>query len=262
MGPMHRKASLQEYHDLPWQLGYKHEYYGGKIHVSVSHAAVVTLRLPLQPRTPVIGARPLRSDDLDALLALYWLSLRQVPEFIEYPAAAYRKTVRQAVAGYLEKVEQPWFSAARVMAERRVLTAAAFLVPTRLGPILQPIFVRPNRWRRGLGSQVLHHVENRLLEMGATHLYSNCHLANASSLAWHHRYGFEELPDVSVAAFRLRYFSHELERRRRLRQITDAEAAVLEQERARWQAEHDRLEKIQEADFRAAHPGMALWRGD
>jgi len=256
-GPIHRKASIEEYHDLPWQLGYKHEYYGEKMHVSVNHSAVVTLRLTLR-RHPCVDSsiRPLRLTDARKLFALYRQSLNNVPEYIEWSARDFLKRARKAVRQHLKRSQQPWYSAARLAHNGRRVVAAAFIADTRVGPILQPIFVRPSHVRQGLGTLLMNHVENRLLEMGATHLYSNCHLANGPSLDWHHRYGFVELPDLWVASHRFHYYRHELERRSRLGQITEEEVTEFARRMEALDAECKHLEALQKLDYEAAHPVM------
>jgi GNAT superfamily N-acetyltransferase len=256
---LRRKMSLKEYHDFPWRIGCKHEYYGGKIHVRPSNTMIVTLRHTLRARTPNITShhiRPVEEKDARGLIALYRLAFRDAPEFAGWPLRIFSKTARENVQTFLVDDKQPWFSAAHLMKERNRILAAAFILETRIGPIVQPLFVRPSHQRQGLATTLMHHVENRLLQPGAEHLYSHCHLANQPSLAWHYRYGFEELPDEWIAAHRYRYYAHELQRRQRLREISEQEAQELKRQKKLWKAEWARLEAIAKQDFWAAHPLM------
>jgi GNAT superfamily N-acetyltransferase len=260
MSSVHLKMTLQRFHDFPWQLGYKHEYFGGMIHVTPATSALVTLRLKVRACTPPelpYAVRPVEAMDQRGLIALYRLAFRNSPEYADWPVKYFREQTRKNVEVHLT-TNQAWFCATRVVCEKSRFLAAIFIEATALGPIVQPIIVRPSHQRQGLGTVLLQHAEHHLRELGASHLYSHCHLANPRSLAWHLRQGFKELPDVWVAAHRYRFYLHELERRRRLREGSEADWQTLREQRDWWKKEWARLEAIEKKDYMRAHPVMQL----
>jgi len=254
--PIHQTMSLEEFHDFPRRLGWKHEYYGGKIHVTPAETAVVTLRLTLAPR-PADAADPVRtvtSDDCAKLIALFELAFCNAVEYAELTAAGFRAQAEKSMCAFLAAAEQPWLAASCLWKEDHRCLGAAFIKPYRHGPILEPLMVRTSHQRRGLATRLMNHVVNKLLQMGATHLYSHCHLSNAGSLAWHERFGFEVLPDEWIASHRAFYYREELKRRERLKDLTDEHRAELKRQANIWEAERQRLEDLSRTDFAAAHP--------
>jgi hypothetical protein len=70
-------------------------------------------------------------------------------------------------------------------------------IERRLGrPHMTWIFVGPWQAGRGVGTALLAHASQGLLELGYTELISSFLLGNTSSMLWHWRNGFVLLPDV------------------------------------------------------------------
>ena len=243
MKSVHRKMSWEEFEDHPWQLGWKHEYYGGRLHATPSKTAIINLALPLSPRPESDQARiePVQPGDRPALIALYRLAFRDAPEFADLDRRSFFDLATKNVDRFLSQSDQPWIKAASVLRQGKRLLAAAFIVPDGIHPLLQPLFVRPAYHRQGCATVLMNHVVNRLIFLGATTLLSQCHLANRVSEAWHRRFGFEEIPDEWVAAHRARFYQHELERRDRLGQWVDGEREGWAQQTIFWNKEWKRL---------------------
>ena len=106
MYSIHKKMTVQAYHDYPWRLGCKHEYFGGMIHVTPSATALVTMRLTLREHTAPSSAgrfRQVEARDKRGLIALYRLVFRTAPEYADWPLATFRERARMNVEAHWRK---------------------------------------------------------------------------------------------------------------------------------------------------------------
>src|SRR5438874_11703481 len=103
--PLHRRMSFADFERIPRQPGWKHEYYGGKAHITPSHT-MVSFLLDLTPRQPVDhpGIRPVTEADADALLQPFLDAFRQTPEYVEYSAEVFKKSAVKYIAGFFGNV--------------------------------------------------------------------------------------------------------------------------------------------------------------
>jgi hypothetical protein len=97
-------------------------------------------------------------------------------------------------------------------------------------------------------------VVNELVKSGENGLLSYVLLANGPSLAWHHRFGFREVPDLWVASARSRFYHGELDRLGQGHVPTKKEWEEFRRLANYWEAEVKRLEELAKRDFWAAHP--------
>lgn len=248
MKSIHQEMSFVEFENQPWRLGWKHEYYDGKMHLTPSPTAVVYFRLGLKPRpqAPDGTVRPIRPGDVEALIALYREAFVDAPEFADWDEEEYARRTAENVRAFVDDSAEPWRHVSCLLEEAGQALAAAFIVDEGRGPVLQPVFVKPTLHRRSLASKVMDAVVNGLHAAGVTTLLSYCHLANAVSDAWHRRYGFEEIPDEWSAAHRARYFAHELDRRDRLGQWTGGEREEWRTLADYWMLEWTRLRALKQ----------------
>jgi hypothetical protein len=100
---------------------------------------------------------------------------------------------------------------------------------------------------------------NELHELGEKTLTSKYHIGNEQSLAWHLRFGFVEEPDLRRARLYLQQAEVELWRRGKIGSLTAEEHSKLTADVARWKAEVEKLERIEDQlGFEAVHP-MTRW---
>lgn len=211
---LHKKMTWEEFEDFPRRIGWKHEYYDGSIHLSPSKTAIASLRLTTSPLSMPIspGLRPVLREDEPALVALFEHCFRNAVEYAGWPARAFHEESRENVHDFFEETDRAYPGASLLLEDEGQLIAAGLIRQIRRGPILQPIFVASNRQRQGIGSGMLRTVVHRLHELGETALFSRCHLGNPSSMAWHLKNGFQELPSLFVAQHRAYFYSAEAER--------------------------------------------------
>jgi GNAT superfamily N-acetyltransferase len=248
--------SFASFERLPYRLGWKHEYYGGKAHITPSYLTVQFL-LELTPRQGIDrrGIRPVTPQDAEALVEPFLAAFALAPEYADYPAARFRQTAAEYLAGFFGDVRGRWSPASVVAQVGRRMVGAALAKSRPQDPLLDCIFVRPEYARHGWATALTDRVVQGLRAQGETQLRSYVLLANAPSLAWHQGYGFRELPDLWVASHRARVYSYELERHRQRRDLADTDLAALEALVARCWDEVRRLEELKKKKgFEAAFP--------
>jgi hypothetical protein len=100
---------------------------------------------------------------------------------------------------------------------------------------------------------------NKLHELGEKTLTSKYHIGNEQSMGWHQRFGFVEEPDLSRARLYMKQSRTELWRREKIGPLTVEERAKLTADVMRWEAEVEKLKRIEDAQgFGAVNP-MTRW---
>jgi GNAT superfamily N-acetyltransferase len=246
--------SFATFERLPRRLGWKHEYYGGKTHITPSKT-LVNLVLDLTPRAtvPRTGIRPVTLADQAALEAPFLAAFAAAPEFADYPPDRFRKTAAEYLRGFFGTVRGAWSPVSVVAHVGGRIVGAALVKQRPAGALLDCLFVRPSHARRGWATALVSHGVEGLSRLGETQLRSCVLLANEPSLAWHLQFGFQELPDLWVASSRLNYYHYELDRHRRLGDLSDPELQQLEAQASHWWDEVRRLREVERKDFGAAH---------
>lgn len=259
--------TVDEYHLLPFEPGWKCEYWDGKAHYSPRYHAVVT--------TVAVTARDVSTDyllrqpaesDIEALTPVYIAAFRETIEYFghsqEQIAEAARRDLRNYFAG---EHGQPTSASCVAVAPgpspgEETFTGAAMVTSMENGPLLYLLFVAPQWQRRGLATALVSAAINELHELGEKTLTSRYHIGNEQSMAWHQRFGFVEEPDLRRARLYLQQARVELWRREKIGRLTAEERAKLTVDVARWEDEVKKLEHIEgQQGFEAVHP-MARWR--
>lgn len=261
--PLHQEASPDDRDRFPHRLGWKNEYYGGKVHITPAHTAIVSMRLELarqeEDADRAAFLRPVHNEDEIPLIRLFQAAFRLSVEYADYSHRALRKEAARSIHGFFGQDRAGWPSASRVAVVEGRILAAAMVAAGSKNPILQPLFVHPRHQHQGWATALMKAVVNRLLDLGGVRLYSRCHLGNAPSLQWHAKFGFEELPDVWVAAHRARHYHCEMQRHERLGDLECEELNRLRQEEQWWWDEWRRLIALEKEDYAAVHPMMRDW---
>ncbi len=241
---------------VPWRAGWKREYFGGRAHVRPSWTTCVfELDLTSRAETPRIAIRPATPQDRPALLDAFLDAFRFGTDYCDYPMAGYRQAAAKYYDAFFGGERGAWSAPASCLAVEGDRVVAAALVKERAsGPLLDCVYARPERLRKGLATAVAAFAVNRLVEAGHGKLKSCAQLANAASIAWHTRFGFVELSNWMTP--QSRYFNalRELERRREWKLIAPGQEAVALREIEVLEREYERIESLKEADFRAVMP--------
>ena len=100
----HLPMRFEDWELLPYQPGWKYEYWGGCAHITPSHQTAVTV-VPVTPRpvTASYAIRPVRPDDDSALLAVYLAAFAENQAFCDYTDErmydAARRDLRESFTG-------------------------------------------------------------------------------------------------------------------------------------------------------------------
>ncbi len=252
--------TVEEYHKQPIRPGWKCEYYGGQMWLQPRHSvAVVRCETAARPVTVADGfhLRPAVPEDAAALIPAFYDAFCDSVDYWGYSQAAVRKSAQDSIASCFagkRGVFHPT-SFLAVAPTGRSVAGAAMVVTDVDGPNLDLLFVRPRWQRHGLAMALVQSAVNVLHELGEPTLDSGYVVANAESAAWHTRFGFRELPDLTRAkeeAFCARW---ELRRRTEAGELDTAGCRELAARAAHWKREVATLEAIAQRDgFEAVSP--------
>jgi GNAT superfamily N-acetyltransferase len=235
-----------EFDLLPQEIGWKYEYADG--HASIRPRALAArLRVPITRhivRDTGCLFRPITEDDTPGLVRAFTDGFRDTVEYCDCTGAQVRQAGVDAIRTFFAGRRGTFHPASRlaVLENRRYLIAgAALIVQKDDGPFLDILFIR-RRWQRyGLGTALVSAVMNELADLGEQTLGSAYNVANAPSIAWHRKLGFEEVPDLFLARARGAAARHELQRRERIGGLTEQEQQALEAEVTHWDRLGSRL---------------------
>jgi RimJ/RimL family protein N-acetyltransferase len=258
--------TVEEYHLLPFEPGWKCEYWNGKAHYEPRYHAVVTT-LAVAPRdvnADHLLRQPAESD-IDALTPVYVAAFGKTIEYFGYSREQIAGAARRDLTYYFSGEHgQPTSASCLAIVsganpDEEILAGAAMVTSTANGPLLYLLFVAPQWHRRGLATAMVSAAINELHELGEKRLTSKYHIGNEQSMGWHQRFGFVEEPDLRRARLYMQQARTELWRREKIGRLTAEELAKLTADVTRWEAEVEKLERVEEEQgFAAVHP-MSRW---
>lgn len=263
--------TVDEYHLLPFEPGWKCEYWNGKAHYSPRYHAVVTsvVVAPRDVNADCLLRQPAESD-IEALTPVYVAAFGETIEYFGYSREQIAEAARRDLIHYFAGEHgQPTSASCLAMAsgantggpkpDEENLAGVAMVTSTANGPLLYLLFVAPQWHRRGLATAMVSTAINELHELGEKALTSKYHIGNEQSMIWHQRFGFVEELDLRRARLYMQQARTELWRREKIGPLTAEERAKLTADVTRWEAEVQKLERIEdEQGFGAVHP-MTRW---
>jgi RimJ/RimL family protein N-acetyltransferase len=257
--------TVDEYLLLPFEPGWKCEYWDGKAHYSPRYHAVVTTAAiaPRDVNTDCLLRQPAESD-IESLMPVYAAAFRETIEYFGYSQGQIAEAARRDLTNYFTGEHgRPTSASCLAIApttygpdsDEEAFAGAAMVTLTKNGPLLYLLFVAPEWQRRGLATAMVSAAVNELHELGEKTLTSKYHIGNEQSMTWHQRFGFVEEPDLRRARLYLQQAKVELWRREKIGRLAAEERAELTAGVARWEAEVERLELIEDQQgFDAVHP--------
>lgn len=112
--------------------------------------------------------------------------------------------------------------------KKETIIGAALVVETKSGKaLLDMLFVIPEWQRKGIATTLVSSAINELYQNKVKTLISRHHAGNEQSKAWHKKFGFVELPDLSIAKLYYHQASNELWRREKLGDLNKSEREQL-----------------------------------
>ncbi len=231
---------VDEYHTMPWQLGWKHEYWEGAARLSPSHTAIATASVPVAPRlvAPPCLLRPVTVADIPLLLPAYIAAFADTIDYCDYTSEQIAKAAAENLQSYFAgKRGAP-------LAVSQIALAPDQAKPTAIGvanvvekqngdAFLDLLFVAPGWQGRGVATAMVGTVLNELHTLQKSTLKSRYMLGNEASRAWHQCFGFTEEVDLFLLRHYYYHALHEWERHEILGDLDEAQLAKLAEERDR-----------------------------
>lgn len=236
----------EDFDRLPFDLGWKHEYFDGHLHRSPRHVtAIAKLHLNPRPVASALRIRPVTAADRDPLIAGYVDAFSDTIHFCDYSPERIAQAAHQDIDHYFSGRGGRPLPASRVAVTEcgECLTGAALITEDQLdSALLRLLFVVPAGQRQGVATAMVSNAINELYASGTRLLRSQYHPGNESSRRWHRTLGFVDEPDVLLLQLYFRHADHELWRRERLGDLGEDERTRLRVERDRWKRRLDALE--------------------
>ncbi len=242
--------SSDEFHIMPWQLGWKHEYWDGAARISPSHMAIATVKVAVAPRLvePACLLRPVTEEDIPLLLPAYIAAFADTIDYCDY--------THEQIVEAAERNLQSYFAGKRgtPLALSQIALAPDQAEPTAIGianvvekengdALLDLLFVAPGWQGKGVAAAMVGTILNELHTLQKPTLTSRYMLGNAASRAWHQRFGFVEEVDLFLTRHYYYHALHEWERHEALDDLDEAALATLAAQRDRWAQLLDEVEE-------------------
>ncbi len=264
----HIPMSYEAWTLLPYQPGWKCEYWDGCAHITPNHQVVVTqVAVTPRPVTTTCTLRPVLASDEARLLEVYMAAFEENQAFCDNTETQFREAARKDLHESFHGRRGSLLPASRVAlgthdsGEATALIGAALLSrDAGYGPILDLVFVSPLWHHRGVATALVSEANNALAQDGETTLTSCYQLANVTSQQWHQGFGFEELPDLRYAQAYRRRAQQDLFRCEQADNTASQTHARLAADVAHWSKLVEILERIEdEQGFWAVYPRIPHW---
>jgi L-amino acid N-acyltransferase YncA len=253
MRSRHIQMSREEFELLPFELGWKQEYWDGVAHFT-PRLCVVHASIPAQPRMPKtsIVMRPVQESDEPELVRCFQEAFADTFEYCDEQPDRIEAAARQCVRHYFKGLFHRCLAASRValappggVLPDGIIGAALVISQTKARDwaLLDMIFVAPAWHRHGIAAALTSAALTELHASGWRTLVSRYQMGNEASRAWHRRFGFVEEPDLQLARLQLRAVEQELWRRKKLGDLTREGEQRLSDERDCWSRDVERLER-------------------
>ncbi len=264
MRSLHIPMTFEEWERMPWRFGWKHEYWDGQAHLTPRwdhvHVFVGIRPQPLLVAPLSSSPRPVEPNDERGLVQAFIEAFEDGVEFCDWPAEKVYEHAHRNITDYFAgRRGKPLLKVSRLaLDEGDHIVGAALLGEREAGPTLDLLMVRPDFRRRGTANALVGATVEELYAQGAAVLRSAYCVANVESGLWHRAFGFEEVPDLSLARLRRAFYAHEASRHEGL------ETAQARLEHARlvflrnlWSRRAEELEDVAEREgFEAVMPAL------
>ena len=247
--------TLDEFHRMPWRLGWKHEYWDGQAQLSPQHISVVTATVKVEPRpvnvaghpsyTPPYEVRPVTEADLPQMLPTYFAAFEETIDYCDWDPARIKIAAKANLESFFAGERGQPLPASQVAVSATEIVGAVLIVEKRNGqPLVDLLFVSPQWHRQGVATALGTAALNALYKAGYQCLTSRFMLGNEASRTWHHHFGFVDEPDLFIARAYFSHAQHEVERHKAMDDLTSAAYAALVAERDHWKQQIEQVEAI------------------
>lgn len=256
------KMSLDDYHALVFDPGWKQEYMDGYLYLSPRYVrALGKVQLEKREVTSPYLLRPVTPEDRAALLDLYVEAFADTVHYFHLEAEDVRKHAEQDLEIFFSGQRgTALLEASQVaLAQNRLLGAALINEGHLKSPLLYLLFVAPAFQQQGLARALVQTSMNVLRDEGEQYLRSQYDLGNHESRAWHERMGFIAEPDCHVYRLLAREAESLLYQHEQRADLPATDREVLRKNHAALQAKVTALETMVDLfgyDAVDAHVGL------
>lgn len=258
----------EEFELMPRRLGWRHEYYDGKAHITPNNeVAVVSIEPTERSGSCTAHIRPWNEDDRMQLISAYVDAFTDTIECSDMSDAQVKDWAARDLEDFSEGRYGEPLPVSRVAVsggQRARSTCILGAVLLRRGNVERTVvneltFVRRQWQREGIGTALMSTTLTKLCRTDFKRLYSTYALGNEAAACWARAFGFKEEPDLNVAKRRLRYRKHELWRCEELGACEGKRRERLEKEIEQAKDEVERLEQKREQEgFEAVAPLLRI----
>ncbi len=254
--------TIEEFETAEFPFGWKDEYCDGFAYLTPREHGIL-MKIPVEKRrvANVAVIKPIDSASVGQLSELFYAAFVESVEFCDYTKSEIKRLARKNVKSFFDgKRGIPALELSRVAILPRAensLVGACLVSRYKYGYKNEILFVRPEMQKNGVGTALVAAVMNDLSDADEKIFWSERHICNEASGAWHEKFGFVEEPDIMTAKFRRNYLRRKLWHHEKLANTEKTKEIKL----LLWRAEIEveRLQAIEEVDFGAA---WLAWKYD
>lgn len=239
--------SLDDYHALVFDPGWKQEYMDGHLYLSPRHVRALS-KVQIEKREVSLPylLRAVTPEDREALIALYGKAFLDTVHYFHLEHEDVIKHARHDLDIYLSGQRgAPLLTASRVaLSQNQIIGAALVNEGHTKGPLLYLLFVAPAFQQQGLARAMGQSAMNALRDDGHRYLRSQYDLGNHESRAWHENMGFIAEPDWQVYRLLAREADSLLRHHEQRADLPIAELEILRKKQAELQAKFKALETM------------------
>jgi RimJ/RimL family protein N-acetyltransferase len=235
MNSKHIPISIEEFEWMFHQFGWKAEYFDGKAHLTPREHLVRT-QMKLAPKKSATAHQIVPVDPLqqERIILAFLEAFEDSVEFCDWSLEAFNTHARRNITNYFQGKRGKPLPVSRMVLEPnsdRIIGLALFVENREEGVELDLLLVKPSHQRMGIATQMVASAIDSLYADGVRDLRSGYHICNDRSRAWHHKLGFEDIPEYFHCKLKAAWYRHEIWRLEKLGQIDRLEELRIEKDR-------------------------------
>jgi GNAT superfamily N-acetyltransferase len=244
MKSKHIPISIEEFELMEHPFGWKAEYFNGKAHLTPREYLVRT-KLTLIPQEIATSCQIVPVDPVlqEQTIETFLETFQDSVEFCDWSLDNIRIHARKNITNYFQGVRGKPHPVSRMVLEPnsdRLIGLALFVENRQERVELDLLLVKPSHQRMGIATQMVASAINSLYADGVRDIRSGYHICNEGSRDWHHKLGFEDIPEYFYCKLKSSWYRHEIWRWEKLGQIECLEE--LRTEKDRWERIGQELE--------------------
>jgi RimJ/RimL family protein N-acetyltransferase len=235
MNSKHIPILIEEFEWMFHQFGWKAEYFDGKAHLTPREHLVRT-QMKLAPKKSATAHQIVPVDPLqqERIILAFLEAFEDSVEFCDWSLEAFNTHARRNITNYFQGKRGKPLPVSRMVLEPnsdRIIGLALFVENREEGVELDLLLVKPSHQRMGIATQMVASAIDSLYADGVRDLRSGYHICNDRSRAWHHKLGFEDIPEYFHCKLKAAWYRHEIWRLEKLGQIDRLEELRIEKDR-------------------------------